>query len=116
MKLPKSPRAAVVALLALCASPVGAQDFDRPMPPAFLKAMEPMVERDHASQRVITTAHQGRFNSRDIAYDAIVTEIPVTNAAGKMAAVVVTYGYVAKAAGGPATRPVLFIFLSLIHI
>ncbi|MBU2034027.1 MAG: peptidase S10, partial [Alphaproteobacteria bacterium] len=69
-----------------------------------------MVERETASDRVITTAHQGRFNGRTLAYHAIVTETPVANEAGETAAVVVTYGYVAKNAGDPTARPILFVF------
>jgi carboxypeptidase C (cathepsin A) len=110
MQLPKSCRVTFAALLTLSASPLAAQNFDRPMPPAFLRAMEPMVERETASDRVITTAHQGRFNGRTLAYHAIVTETPVANEAGETAAVVVSYGYVAKNAGDPKARPVLFVF------
>ncbi|WP_239804817.1 S10 family serine carboxypeptidase-like protein [Croceicoccus hydrothermalis] len=105
-------RFAPVALMAgmVPALPAAAQQSDRPMPPAFLRAMEPMVERPEPSAHVITTGHRGRFANRPVAYDAIVTETPVANAAGEVAAVVVTYAYVAKNAGDPGTRPVLFFF------
>ncbi|WP_338447152.1 peptidase S10 [Pelagerythrobacter marensis] len=98
------------ASLALGASPSAAQEFDRPMPPSFLKAMEPMVPRERASDRTVTTRHRGSFNGKAVAYDAIVTETPVANAAGETAAVVVTYAYVARNAGDASDRPVLFIF------
>ncbi|GAB5349920.1 S10 family serine carboxypeptidase-like protein [Alteriqipengyuania sp. 357] len=100
----------LAAPLALLPQVVAAQEFDRPMPPAFLQAMEPMVERSEATDTVVTTRHQARINGRDITYDAIVTETPVENAAGEDAAVVVTYGYVARDAGDTAVRPILFFF------
>jgi len=98
------------APLALFTHPASAQQFDKPMPPAFLRAMEPMVERDSPTDAVVTTTHRGRFAGRDITYQAIVTETPVSNAAGETAAVVVTYAYVASDAGDVAERPVLFVF------
>lgn len=104
----------VAALLS--AGPLLAQDESLPMPPVFLKAMEPMVERPAASDRVVLTRHQGTFGGRKLGYDAIVTETPVANAKGETAAVVVTYAYVARNAahakhtGARAKRPVLFFF------
>lgn len=100
----------LAAPLALIPQVGAAQEFDRPMPPAFLQAMEPMVERSAATDAVVTTHHSARINGRDIAYDAIVSETPVQNAAGEDAAVVVTYGYVARDVGDRAERPVLFVF------
>lgn len=100
----------LAAPIVLLAQPGSAQQFDKPMPPAFLRAMEPMVERSAATDAVVTTSHRGQFNGRDIAYDAIVTETPVANAEGEDAVVVVTYGYVAKNAGKSKDRPVLFVF------
>lgn len=100
----------LAAPLALIPQVGSAQEFDRPMPPAFLQAMEPMVERGAATDAVVTTHHSARINGRDIAYDAIVTETPVQNAAGEDAAVVVTYGYVARNVGDRTERPVLFVF------
>jgi len=101
--------ALAASALALGAAPAQAQEFDRPMPPSFLRAMEPMVPRDTAGSAVVTTRHAGEFGGQRIAYDAIVTETPVANAAGEAAAVVVTYAYVARDAD-PARRPVLFVF------
>lgn len=90
--------------------PALAQDQSLPMPPVFLKAMEPMVERAAASDKVVVTRHQGQFGGKRISYDAIVTETPVANDKGATAAVVVTYAYVARNAPGVAKRPVLFFF------
>ncbi|TCM15423.1 carboxypeptidase C (cathepsin A) [Novosphingobium sp. PhB165] len=103
-------RLLALALAALPATAVHAQDESLPMPPVFLKAMEPMAERDAATDRVIVTHHKGVVGGRTMAYDAIVTETPVSNDKGKPAAVVVTYAYVAPAAKGGAKRPVLFVF------
>lgn len=100
----------VAASVALLPQVGSAQEFDRPMPPAFLQAMEPMVERSAATDTVVTTRHTARINGRDISYDAIVSETPVQNAAGEDAAVIVTYGYVARGLGDAAQRPVLFVF------
>lgn len=103
-------RSGLLALAALLpAIPALAQDDSLPMPPVFLKAMEPMVERTAATDKVVVTHHKGKFGGRKVAYDAIVTETPVANAKGEKAAVVVTYAYVARNAGS-AQRPVLFIF------
>ncbi len=107
-------RSSLLALAALLSSPpLLAQDESLPMPPVFLKAMEPMVERAAASEKVVLTRHAGTFGGTKLAYDAIVTETPVANAKGEPAAVVVTYAYVARlGAGGAkgAKRPVLFFF------
>ena len=97
-------------LLAAVATPVAAQDHSLPWPPSFLKAMEPMVDRKAATDKVVITRHSGTFNGRKLDYDAIVTETPVTNADGKDAAVVVTYAYVACGDDADPARPVLFIF------
>lgn len=103
-------RSSLLALAALLsAAPLLAQDDSLPMPPVFLKAMEPMVERAAASDKVVLTHHKGTFGGKRLAYDAIVTETPVADAKGQAAAVVVTYGYVARIPGG-ASRPVLFFF------
>ena len=101
---------ALALAVPLTTAPAMAQDESLPMPPVFLKAMEPMVERDTASDKRIVTRHETRIAGRKIAYEAIVTETPVTNEAGEKAAVVVTYAYVAKNAPGGARRPVLFVF------
>ena len=93
----------------LSSAPLLAQDDSLPMPPVFLKAMEPMVERAAASDKVVLTRHSGTFGGRKLSYDAIVTESPVANAKGQTAAVVVTYAYVARGSTG-ARRPVLFFF------
>lgn len=79
-------------------------------PPAFLRAMKPMVERDAATDRVFTRHHVATIGARHIAYDAIATETPVKNAAGQVAAVLVTYAYVASGKDADPKRPVLFIF------
>ncbi|WP_313435250.1 S10 family serine carboxypeptidase-like protein [Novosphingobium sp.] len=103
-------RSSLLALAALLpVAPLLAQDDSLPMPPVFLKAMEPMVERAAASDKVVLTHHKGTFGGKRLAYDAIVTETPVADAKGQAAAVVVTYGYVARVPGG-ASRPVLFFF------
>ncbi|WP_334184637.1 S10 family serine carboxypeptidase-like protein [Novosphingobium sp.] len=105
-------RSSLLALAALLpAAPLLAQDESLPMPPVFLKAMEPMVERAAASDKVVVTRHSGTFGGRKLSYDAIVTETPVVNAKGQAAAVVVTYAYSARGAGADkAKRPVLFFF------
>ncbi len=99
-----------LAIAALPAGALGAQDASLPMPPVFLKAMEPMVPRAEASDKVVVTQHKGEFGGRKLAYEAIVTESPVANDKGETAAVVVTYAYVAKDAPDAGRRPVLFIF------
>jgi carboxypeptidase C (cathepsin A) len=105
-----SVRSGLLALAALLpAMPAFAQDESLPMPPVFLKAMEPMVERAAATDKVVVTRHRGEFGGKTIAYDAIVTETPVANAKGATAAVVVTYAYMGRTKGD-AKRPVLFIF------
>lgn len=99
--------------LTLAALPTGAllaQDESLPMPPVFLKAMEPMVERDAATSKVVVTRHKGEFGGRKLDYDAIVSEFPVTNEKGDPAAVAVTYAYVARSGSARAKRPVLFFF------
>lgn len=103
-------RSGLFALAALLpAGTAVAQDENLPMPPVFLKAMEPMVERAAATERVVTTRHKGEFGGKTVTYDAIVTETPVANAKGAKAAVVVTYAYLARTRGD-AKRPVLFVF------
>lgn len=103
-------RSGLLALAALLpAMPALAQDESLPMPPVFLKAMEPMVERAAASDKVVVTRHKGEFGGKTIAYDAIVTETPVANAKGAKAAVVVTFAYIGHTQGA-TKRPVLFIF------
>ncbi|KHK90457.1 peptidase S10 [Novosphingobium malaysiense] len=69
-----------------------------------------MVGRDAASDEVVVTQHAARIAGRKISYDAIVSEMPVTNDKDETAAVVVTYAYVAKPASDEGERPVLFIF------
>ncbi|MBZ6377592.1 peptidase S10 [Pacificimonas flava] len=98
------------ALLLCAAGSAAAQNPDLPMPPAFLQAMEPMTPRPEVSSRVVTTRHEGDFNGTRVSYDAIVTELPVANAAGEPAAVTVSYAYVARQQPGAAQRPVLFVF------
>lgn len=102
--------AVALALAALPTVSLGAQDASLPMPPVFLKAMEPMVARTQASDKVVVTHHKGEFGGRKLAYDAIVTETLVANDKGETAAVVVTYAYVAKGVPDAGQRPVLFIF------
>lgn len=75
--------APVLATL-LPATPLLAQDESLPMPPVFLKAMEPMVERAAVSRKVVVTRHKGEFGGRKLAYDAIVSETPVQNAKGRL--------------------------------
>lgn len=102
----------VLALLILFvgAMPVAAQDPSLPMPPVFLKTMEPMVPREAASENRIVTRHTAKIHGKQIAYRAIVTEMPIANAEGNPAAVVASYAYVAEDTGKAANRPVLFIF------
>jgi len=100
------------AALLLAASPAAlrAQNGDAPMSPAFLRAMEPMVPREAASHRVVTTKHSATIGSRKIAYKAIVSELPMPGPDGAPVAVSVSYAYVAEGLGDPAKRPVLFVF------
>lgn len=97
-------------LLAAAAVPAAAQDADAPMSPAFLRAMEPMVPREAATSKVVTTDHQIALNGKRIDYRAIVTEQPLPGEDGEPAVVAVTYAYVAEGLGDAATRPVLFVF------
>ncbi len=84
---------------------------DAPMPPSFLRAMEPMVPRDAATSAVVVTRHHTRINGRGIPYRAIVTETPLADAKGQPAVVAVSYGYVADLPGiDAAARPVAFVF------
>jgi len=101
-----------VALLLAAVSPVAvrAQQGDAPMPPAFLRAMAPMVPRDAATDRVVTTEHVATIGGKKLAYRAVVTELPMPGTDGAPVAVAVSYGYIAQAKGDPAKRPVLFVF------
>ena len=99
-----------VSALGLGSSGATAQDPSLPMPPAFLKTMEPMIPRAEASDRVVSTRHSVEIAGQTIAYDAIVTETPVANDNGEPAAVVVTFAYVANDRPDRSKRPVLFIF------
>jgi carboxypeptidase C (cathepsin A) len=101
-----------VAVLLAAVSPVTvhAQDGNAPMPPAFLRAMEPMVARDAASDRVVTTRHVAMIGGTKLAYRAIVTELPMPGADGAPVAVAVSYGYIADGKGDVTKRPVLFVF------
>ncbi len=105
-------RALSVALLLAAVSPVAvhAQDGNAPMPPAFMRAMEPMVPRDAASDRVVTTQHVAMIGGRKLAYRAVVTELPMPGADGAPVAVAVSYGYLADVKGDATKRPVLFVF------
>lgn len=101
----------LAAALALPAPLVAQADMaDAPMPPAFLRAMEPMVPRETATSNVKVTKHKARIDGREIAYRAIVTELPLPGADGKPAIVAVSYAYVADKSGDPTKRPVAFIF------
>lgn len=98
------------ALITAVPSIAGAQDGEAPMSPAFLRAMEPMVERPAASSRIVTTRHTARIGGRKIRYQAIVTELPLPGADGAPVAVGVSYGYVMQGVRDPAQRPVVFVF------
>jgi carboxypeptidase C (cathepsin A) len=80
------------------------------MSPAFLRAMEPMVARAAASDKVVVTRHAARIGGRTIRYKAVVTELPMPGADGAPVAVGVSYAYVAQVAVDPAKRPVVFVF------
>ncbi|WP_262503987.1 S10 family serine carboxypeptidase-like protein [Sphingosinithalassobacter sp. CS137] len=110
MPLRIATRLLPLALAAAAIQPAAAQDPNLPMPPAFLRAMEPMVPRTEATARVVTTQHRGVFNGTPVAYDAIVTEQPIANAQGVPAAVAVSFGYVARDVPNRARRPVVFVF------
>jgi carboxypeptidase C (cathepsin A) len=98
-------------LLAVAPAALHAQDEgNAPMSPAFLRAMEPMIPRDAASARVVTTQHRITLGGKPFAYRAIVSELPMPGADRAPVAVGVTYAYVAEPARGGAKRPVLFVF------
>jgi carboxypeptidase C (cathepsin A) len=99
---------AATLLVAVSSSAI-AQDGNAPMPPAFLRAMEPMIPRGSAIEPVVTH-HSSRIGGRALRYKAIVTELPMPGADGAPVAVGVSYGYVAEGKGEPAKRPVLFVF------
>jgi carboxypeptidase C (cathepsin A) len=107
-------RLALIPALLLATAPAAlhAQDDEgsAPMSPAFLRAMDPMVPRDAASQRVVTTRHTIALGGRKLAYRAIVTEQPMPGPDGAPVAVGVSYAYVADGVKEPARRPVLFVF------
>ncbi|MEN3747042.1 peptidase S10 [Sphingomonas sp. HF-S3] len=96
--------------LALLPLPAQAQDGEAPMSPAFLRAMEPMVERDTATSRIVTTRHSVRIGGKPIPYQAIVSELPMPGPDGAPVAVGVSYAYVAQGQRDPARRPILFVF------
>ncbi|WP_235525128.1 MULTISPECIES: S10 family serine carboxypeptidase-like protein [unclassified Sphingomonas] len=100
----------LVALLLTPAALPAQDEGSAPMSPAFLRAMEPMVPRDAASARVVTTQARITLNGRPFAYRAIVTEQPMPGADGAPVAVAVSYAYVADRVGDAAKRPVLFLF------
>ncbi len=102
----------ILAGLCLVASPAAlvAQNGDAPMSPAFLRAMEPMVPRETATDRVVVTRHRAMIGGKPLAYRAIVTELPMPGPDGAPAAVAVSYAYVAEGRGDPAKRPVVFVF------
>ncbi|MFD2137495.1 S10 family peptidase [Novosphingobium resinovorum] len=97
-------------LLATTSVAAHAQDGEAPMSPAFLRAMEPMVPRDTATDRVVVTRHSAKIAGRKLAYKAIVTELPMPGADGVPVAVGVSYAYVAETKGDAAKRPILFVF------
>ncbi|MFC0202931.1 S10 family serine carboxypeptidase-like protein [Novosphingobium soli] len=106
------PVLAALLLAAVPAAPAAtrAQDGDAPMSPAFLRAMEPMVPRESAAPRVVTTRHHVRLAGRKLAYKAIVTELPMPGADGAPVAMGVSYAYVAETKADAASRPVVFVF------
>jgi carboxypeptidase C (cathepsin A) len=105
-------RLLTLAALPLAIAPLTAlaQDGNAPMSPAFLRAMEPMVPRDAATSRVVTTEHRATIGGKPLAYRAIVSELPMPGPDGAPVAVGVSYAYVAQGKGDPAKRPVLFVF------
>ncbi|WP_230292642.1 peptidase S10 [Croceicoccus sp. Ery5] len=109
LSLLANPAATIMAAAAL-AAPASAQNPDLPMPPAFLRAMEPMEPRDSDTVRTVETHHSIVIGGRTIPYRAIVTETPVRNDAGEVAVVAVSYGYIAEGGTQDQVRPVLFIF------
>jgi carboxypeptidase C (cathepsin A)/predicted phosphodiesterase len=70
----------------------------------------PPVAPEAALRAPIVTRHTGRFNGREVAYTATVSEIEVADAAGKPGARVVTTAYVAEGIADSVRRPVLFLF------
>lgn len=58
----------------------------------------------------IETRHVGTFNGKRVSYSALVEAIDVPDAAGKPAARLVSFAYVAKNLGKSSNRPVLFLF------
>jgi carboxypeptidase C (cathepsin A) len=109
-----SMRFASIAALLIAAAPAAlhAQDDEgsAPMSPAFLRAMDPMIPRDAASDRVVVTKHVAKINGRKLAYRAIVTEQAMPGPDGTPVAVGVNYAYVADGVKDAAKRPVLFVF------
>jgi len=102
--------ALLIAATALSPAAASAHEGAQGMSPAFLAAMKPMIPRDAATARVVTTRHAITIDGRRVAYRAIVREDPLAGPNGKPAAVAVTYAYVAEGLGDPAKRPVLFLF------
>lgn len=107
-------RSALLATLLIAVSPLPAQAqqqlADAPMPPAFLRTMEPMVPRDAATDRVVVTQHRAMIGGKPVSYRAIVTEQPMPGPDGTPVAVGVSYAYVADGVADPSKRPVLFVF------
>ncbi|WBO20768.1 S10 family serine carboxypeptidase-like protein [Sphingomonas abietis] len=107
------PTALICAML-IAAAPAAlfAQDDSKaPMSPAFLRAMEPMIPRDAANDRVVTTHHVVSLAGKTLGYRAIVTELPMPGPDGAPVAVGVTFAYVAdEAKDVVARRPVMFVF------
>lgn len=101
-----------LALALLAASPVSAADDggNAPMSPAFLRAMEPMIPRESASERTIVTRHTILLDGKALPYRAIVTELPMPGADGAPVAEAVSYAYVADGVKDVARRPVVFVF------
>lgn len=106
-------RLVLIPALMLAAAPAALHAQDEgsaPMSPAFLRAMQPMVPRDAASERVVATRHAIQLDGRKLAYRAIVTEQAMPGADGTPAAVGVSYAYLADGVKDTARRPVLFVF------
>lgn len=103
-------------LLAACcvtlSAPATAQDGapQWEVSPSFQRAMEPMVPRAVASERIVTTRHSIVLGGKRLRYHATVTETPLNGSDGTPAAVAVTFAYTADGVSDPAHRPLLFVF------
>ncbi|PZQ60237.1 MAG: peptidase S10 [Phenylobacterium zucineum] len=63
-----------------------------------------------AKPRVSVTKHEGAFGGQKLRYTATVTEVPVSDAAGRLVGHATTIAYVREGLKDRASRPVMFLF------